>query len=97
MSSVIGILHWALTEFGIALVLNANGLLVVVEQDSDDLLLAHNVQIGVIATLELVVNISVSSILTPAIGTDVLQPSFSGVVSVEVLQVLELAVAHLVS
>ena len=78
------------------MILNTNGLLVVVEQNSDDLLLAHNVQVGVVATLKLVVNVSVSSILTPAVGTNVLQPSFGGVVRVEVLQVLEFAVAHLI-
>ena len=97
MSSTSISILWALTEFGIALILDANGFFVVVKQDSDDLLLAHYMQVGVVAALKLVVYISMSSILTPAIGTDVHQPSFSGVVSVEVLQVLELAVAHLVS
>jgi phage baseplate assembly protein W len=89
-------LQRSLTELGVTLILNANGLLVVVEQNSDNLLLAHNVQVGVVATLELVVHISVSSILASAVGTNVLQPSFGGVVGVEVLQVFELAVAHLV-
>jgi hypothetical protein len=75
----------ALTEFGIALVLNSNGLLVIVEQDSDDLLLAYNMQVGVIAALELVVYISVSSILSPSVRADILQPSFGGIVRVKVL------------
>jgi len=75
----------ALTKFGIALELNANGLFVVVKQDSDDLLLAHDVQVGVVAALDLVVHISVSSILTPPVRADVLQPPFGGIVRVEVL------------
>lgn len=86
----------ALTEFGVALILNTNGLLVLVEQDSDDLLLAYNMQVGVVAALELVVYISVSSILSPSVRANILQPSFGGIVRVKVLQVFELAVAHLV-
>jgi hypothetical protein len=85
-----------LTEFRIALELNTNSLLVVIEQNSDNLLLAHNVQVGVVAALELVVHISVSGILSPSVGPDVLQPPLSGVVRIEVLQVLELTVAHVV-
>lgn len=89
-------LNQARTKFGVALILNTNGLLVVVKQDSHDLLLAYNMQVGVVAALELVVYISVSSILSPSVRSDVLQPSFGGIVRVKVLQVLELAVAHLV-
>ena len=75
----------ALTKFGVALILNTNGLLVLVEQDSDDLLLAYNMQVGVIAALELVVHISVSSILSPSVRAYILQPSFGGIVRVKVL------------
>lgn len=75
----------ALTEFGVALILNTNGLLVVVKQDSYNLLLAYNMQVRVVAALELIVNISVSSILSPSIWADILQPSFGGIVRVKVL------------
>lgn len=75
----------ALTEFGVALILNTNGLLVVVKQDSDNLLLAYNMQVRVIAALELTVDISVSSILSPSVWADILQPSFGGIVRVKVL------------
>jgi hypothetical protein len=59
--------HRALTEFGIALILDTDGLFVIVEQNSDDLLLAHNVQVGIVATLELVVHIAMGGVLTPSI------------------------------
>ena len=75
----------ALTEFGVALILNTNGLLVVVKQDSYNLLLAYDMQVRVVAALELIVNISVSSILSPSIWADILQPSFGGIVRVKVL------------
>jgi hypothetical protein len=75
----------ALTEFGVALILNTNGLLVVVKQDSYNLLLAYNMQVRVVAALELIVNISVSSILSPSIWADILQPSFGGIIRVKVL------------
>jgi hypothetical protein len=62
-------IYRALTEFGIALILHTNGLLVVVEQDSDDLLLAHDVQVGIIAALELVVYVAVRGVLPTPVGT----------------------------
>jgi len=86
----------ALTELGVALILNTNGLFVVVKQNSDDLLLAYDMQVWVVAALELVVYISVSGILSPSVRANILQPSFGGIVRVKVLQVLELAVAHFV-
>lgn len=97
MGSAIVDLFRELTKLGVALILNAHGLLVIVKQNPDDLLLTHNVQVGVVTALELVVHISVSSILPPPVWADVLQPSLGGVVRVEVLQVLQLAIAHLVS
>lgn len=89
-------LHRALTEFRVALVLNTNSFLILIKQNPNNLLLAHDMQIRILATLDLIVHISMSSILTPPVGPDVLQPPFSGIVRIEILQIFELAVAHLV-
>lgn len=114
-------IYRALTEFGIALILDTNCFLVLVEQDSDDLLFAHDVQVGIVAALELVVHVAMCCILPTPVGAgreekkgvskasqtpilvvssdlspNVFKPPLCGIVRVEVLQVFELAVAHLV-
>ncbi len=53
-----------------------------------------DMKIWIVSALQLWVKISVSSILTLAIQPDVPQPALSGVVCIEILQVLQLRVAN---
>jgi hypothetical protein len=81
-------------RLGVGLVLNPDSALVVVKQDLDHLLVANDMEIGVLATPQLRVDVSVGGVLSSTVGADVLHPAFRAVVGVEVLQVLEFAVAQ---
>ena len=80
-----GHVFWVWKELRVGLVLHACGLLVAVEKDTDDLLLAKDVQVRIIASLDLGVDEAVGSILAPPVAANVLEPSFGGVVGIEIL------------
>lgn len=80
-----GHVFWVWKELRVGLVLHACGLLVAVKKDTDDLLLAKDVQVRIVATLDLRVDEAVGSILAPPVAANVLEPSFGGVVGIEIL------------
>lgn len=84
-------------ELGVALIFDADGSLVVVEQYSNDLLLAQDVQLGIVPAPQLRVKVPVRRILTPAVGPNILQPTFCSIVGVKILQVFQLMISELVS
>jgi hypothetical protein len=81
-------------RLGIGLVLDTDGAFVVIEQDFDHLLIADNVQVGILAAPQFRVDVPVSGVLSSTVGADILHPAFCAVVGIKVLQVLELAVAQ---
>ena len=69
-------------EPGVGPKLNANGAFGI-EEDLDDLSLAQNMQVWIVATLQFGVEESVGRILTPAIRPNISQPAFCAVVGVK--------------
>lgn len=82
-----------LVEPGVGLVLDTYRTLLV-EEHTDDLVLHQDVQIGVIATLELGVKISVRGILAFSIRPNVTEPALDTIVVVQVLEILQLLVTN---
>ena len=81
-------------RLGVGLVLDSDGAFVAIEQDFDHLLITHDVKVGVFAAPQFRVDVSVGGILSSTIGTNVLHPAFRAIVGIEVLQVLQFAVAQ---
>lgn len=82
-----------LVVLGVRLVLDAHGALGVIEQDADGLVLHQHVEVGIVAALELGVDVAMSGVLAATVGPDVAEPALDAVVGIEVLQVLEFRIA----
>jgi hypothetical protein len=68
------------------------GPLVAIYQNVHHLMLAQDVKIRIASTVELGMQERMSSILAPTVWPDIKQPTFSGVICVEILQVFQLAI-----
>lgn len=67
-------------ENGVGCVLDTNSSLLVVKKDADNLGLHKNVEVGVFAVFDLVMNVSSGSVLSSAILGDVSEPALDTVV-----------------